>query len=112
MINDKLLKEKIDVSKYTTNTIGLETLNDILEELEKPGRDPRSKVETFEFNSAVKTIDDLSEGMVLPGIVTNITNYGCFVDVGIIENGMLLFSELSIRFLSNPTEVVSLHQYV
>ncbi len=112
LINDKLLKEKIDVKKYTTDTIGIETLNDILQELEKPGRDPRSKVESFEFNEAVKTIDDLSEGMVLPGIVTNITNFGCFVDVGIKENGLVHISEIANRFISNPTEVVSLHQYV
>lgn len=88
------------------------TLTDIIQELEKPGRDPRAKVELLEFDANVRTIDDVKEGMILPGIVTNITNFGCFVDFGIKENGLVHISELANRFVSNPTEVVSLHQHV
>ena len=95
-----------------SETVGQETLNDILQELEKPGRDPRTKVQVLEFDPNIRTINDVKEGMVLPGIVTNITNFGCFVDFGIKENGLVHISELADRFVSNPTEVVSLHQYV
>lgn len=112
LIGDKDLKNKIDLNKYISDKVGLPTLNDIMSELDKPGRDPRKSIQVFEFDSGIKTINDLKEGSILPGIITNITNFGCFVDVGIKENGLVHISELADRFISDPTEVVSLHQYV
>ncbi len=112
LISNKPLIDTIDIEKYKTATIGNETLTDILQELEKPGRDPRSKVQVLEFDPNIRTIDDVKEGMTLNGIVTNVTNFGCFVDIGIKENGLVHISELADRFVSNPTDVVSLHQHV
>ena len=112
LIKNKELRSQIDLKKYITDTVGLPTLTDILQELDKPGRDPRQKIQVFEFDKNVRTLDDLQEGMELPGIVTNITNFGCFVDIGIKENGLVHISQLADRFVSDPTEVVRIHQHV
>ena len=112
LIKDKTLRSRIKVENYISETVGLPTLNDIMQELDKPGRDPRQKIQAFEFDRNVRTIDDLTEGMELPGIVTNITNFGCFVDIGIKENGLVHISQLADHFVSDPTTVVSIHQHV
>lgn len=112
LIQNKELKKTLDLKRYITDTVGLPTLTDIMDELDKPGRDPRKGIKMFEFDPNIRTIEDLREGMILPGIVTNITNFGCFVDVGIKENGLVHISEIADRFVSDPTEVVSLHQHV
>ena len=112
LIADKELRRKIRISDYITPTVGLPTLQDILQELDKPGRDPRKAIKVFEFDKNVRTIADLREGMILPGIVGNFTNFGAFVDIGIKENGLVHLSQLAERFISDPTEVVSIHQHV
>lgn len=112
LIKDKELRSRIEVKNYVTDTVGLPTLTDIMQELDKPGRDPRQKIQVFEFDKNVQTIDDLREGMELPGIINNITNFGCFVDIGIKENGLVHISQLADKFVSDPTTVVSMHQHV
>ena len=112
LIANKEIISQIDPKKYITASVGLPTLQDIIQELEKPGRDPRKAIKVFEFDPNIKTINDLHEGIVLPGIVTNITNFGCFVDVGIKENGLVHVSQLADKFISDPTEIVSIHQHV
>lgn len=112
LVKDKELRSKIKIERYITDKIGLPTLQDIMKELEKPGLDPRQQIKVFEFDPNVRKIEDLHEGQVLPGIVTNITNFGCFVDVGIKENGLVHVSQLADRFVSDPTEIVSIHQHV
>ena len=112
LINQKELRQKVDLNKYTTTTIGLPTLKDIMNELEKPGRDPREQLTEFSFDPNVHSVDDLREGMVLPGIVTNITNFGAFVDIGVHQDGLVHISQMADRYISTPTDVVSLHQHV
>jgi uncharacterized protein len=112
LIKDKTLRLRIQPEKYVTEKTGMPTLLDIMAELDKPGRDPRQGIKVFEFDSNIRDISDLKEGMVLPGIVNNITNFGCFVDIGIKEKGLVHVSEMADRFISDPTEIVSIHQHV
>jgi uncharacterized protein len=112
LIMNKVTREGIDIKKYVTAEVGLPTLTDIMKELEKPGRDPREQIEEFEFDSSVQTIEDLHEGMELPGIVTNITNFGAFVDIGVHQDGLVHVSQLANKYVKDPTQVVRLHQHV
>ena len=106
------LRQKIDLQRYVSDQVGMPTLTDILSELEKPSRDPRTQIEEFHFDETVHTIDDLKVGMVLPGIITNISNFGAFCDVGVHKDGLIHISEMANRRISNPSEVVRLHQHV
>lgn len=112
LIGDAAKRKAVDIKKYVTDTVGMPTLTDIMAELEKPGRDPREQIEEFEFDKNVTTVDDLVAGMVLPGIVTNITNFGAFVDVGVHQDGLVHVSQLADRYVADPTQVVKLHQHV
>lgn len=112
LIADKEIRKKVNIANYITPTVGVPTLQDIMLELDKPGRDPRKSIKVFEFDKNVRTIADLREDMILPGIVGNITNFGAFVDIGIKENGLVHLSQLADRFISDPTEVVSIHQHI
>ncbi|NDW11571.1 RNA-binding transcriptional accessory protein [Bacteroides sp. 214] len=112
LITDKNLRSSIDINKYVTATIGIPTLQDIMQELDKPGRDPRKTIRAFEFDKSIRTITDLKVGMILPGIVGNITNFGAFVNIGIKENGLIHLSQMAAKYISDPNEVVSIHQQV
>lgn len=112
LIADKELRRKVELKKYVTAEVGMPTLQDIMQELDKPGRDPRGTIKAFEFDCSVHTIDDLKEGMELPGIVGNITNFGAFVDIGIKENGLIHLSQMADRYVSNPADILSIHQHI
>ena len=112
LLTDEGLRKQIDLKKYVSEEVGLPTLNDILAELAKPGRDPREQFEAFAFTEGVNSIADLRVGMKLPGIVTNITNFGAFVDIGVHQDGLVHLSQLSNRFVSDPNEVVKVQQQV
>lgn len=112
LIKDKNRRAAINLDSYISDKVGKPTLTDIMQELDKPGRDPRSKIEVFEFDKSIRKLEDLREGMVLNGIVSNITAFGCFVDIGIKENGLVHLSQMADRYIKNPAEVVSIHQHV
>ena len=112
LMEKKTLREQIDTENYVTEEVGLPTLKDIMAELEKPGRDPRKQIKAFQFDRSIRSIEDLQEGMVLPGIVNNITNFGAFVDIGIKHNGLIHISNLANQFVSNPADFVKLHQQI
>ena len=112
LIADASLRKTIDLKRYVTDTVGMPTLTDIMNELEKPGRDPRNQIEEFEFAVGIESINDLSVGMVLPGIVTNITQFGAFVDIGVHQDGLVHISQLADKYVSSPADVVKLHQHV
>ena len=112
LLTNDVLRKSIQIEKYISSAVGLPTLKDIVQELAKPGRDPRSEAKAFSFDDTIHSIDDLRIGMVLPGIVTNITNFGAFVDIGVKQDGLVHISHLTNRFVANPSEVVSLSQQV
>jgi protein Tex len=112
LIKNENLRKQIVLDNYVTDEIGLPTLTDIMNELAKPGRDPREGIKVFEFAEGIHKMEDLKEGTVLPGIVTNITNFGAFVDVGVKQDGLVHISQLANRFVSDPNEIVKLHQHV
>ncbi len=112
LLKDEELRKRIDVKRYVTDAVGLPTLNDILKELAKPGRDPREQFEVFTFASGIEKIEDVKVGMKLPGIVANITAFGAFVDIGVHQDGLVHISQLANRFVKNANDVVKVHQKV
>jgi uncharacterized protein len=112
LLKDESLRKNLDINRYVDEKAGLPTLTDIMNELAKPGRDPRAAIKVFEFADDIHTIEDVQPGMVLPGIVTNITNFGAFVDIGVKQDGLVHISQLADRFVTNPADVIKLHQHV
>lgn len=112
LISNKKKREAVNLKKYVTDDIGLPTLTDIMKELEKPGRDPREQIEVFEFAQGIETIDDLVVGMELPGIITNITAFGAFIDIGVHQDGLVHISQLADKYIKDPNSIVKIHQHV
>jgi len=112
LMRDESLRQRINLNQYVSEKVGLPTLNDILSELAKPGRDPREQFEVFRFAEGIEKIEDVKPGMKLPGIVTNVAAFGVFVDIGVHQDGLVHISEVSNRFVKNPADVVKVHQKV
>jgi len=112
MMKDKSLRMKVHLQNYVSKTVGLPTLNDIMQELSKPGRDPRKQFEIFSFADGVNKIEDIEVGMRLPGIVTNVTNFGAFVDIGVHQDGLVHISQLADRYVRDPGDIVKVQQKV
>jgi uncharacterized protein len=112
LMKNNELRKQIDIKKYISETIGIYTLQDILNELEKPARDPRSELQHFEYAQGINTLEDLYVGLVLPGIVTNITNFGAFVDIGVKQDGLVHISQITNKFIKDPNDVLKLSQQV
>jgi len=112
LLRDEDLRKRVDINTYTDEKVGIPTLTDIMQELTKPGRDPRSAIKIFAFAPDVHSIEDVRPGMLLPGIVTNITNFGAFVDIGVKQDGLVHISQMADKFVTNPADVVKLHQHV
>ena len=112
LISDKQLLKTLNLNQYCNDQFGLPTLKDIVKELEKPGLDPRGEISTFSFDGRIKTIDDVKVGMILPGIITNITNFGAFVDIGVKQGGLVHISQISNTFIKNPADILTLQQKV
>ena len=111
-ISSEKARKAVNLKSYCTSAVGMPTLTDIMSELEKPGRDPRGTAKVFSFSPAIRTIEDVKPGMVLDGVVTNITNFGCFVNLGIKTKGLVHVSQMSDKFVKNPSEIVSIQQRV
>jgi len=112
LLRDAALRQRVDLRRYVSDTVGLPTLSDIMQELARPGRDPRDRFEPFRFDAAVQSIGDLEVGMRLPGIVTNVTDFGAFIDVGVHQDGLAHISQLADRYIKHPSEVVKVRQQV
>ena len=110
LLSKKVLRDALDLNQFVSEKVGLPTLHDIIEELSKPGRDPRSEFEMFSFAKEINSVEDVKEGMILPAIVTNVTDFGAFVDLGVHQDGLIHISELADKFIKNPADIVHLNQ--